>query len=90
MAEYRYPQRRFPSWFILILVLFGLWWLTDRGERPKYDKTAEPRVVEARGSLAEDEKNTIDVFQEVAPSVVYITSIEVRRSLFSLNVYEIP
>jgi S1-C subfamily serine protease len=90
MAQYTHPQRRFPSWLILVLILFGLWWWTDRGERPKYDKTAEPRVVEARGDLAEDEKNTIAVFQEVAPSVVYITSIEVRRSLFSLNVYEIP
>jgi S1-C subfamily serine protease len=90
MAQYTHPQRRFPSWLILVLILFGLWWWTDRGERPKYDKTAVPRVVEARGDLAEDEKNTIAVFQEVAPSVVYITSIEVRRSLFSLNVYEIP
>jgi S1-C subfamily serine protease len=71
-------------------MLFGLWWLTDRDERPKYDKQAEPRVVNARGDLAEDEKNTITVFEEISPSVVYITSIEVRRSIFSLNVYEIP
>jgi S1-C subfamily serine protease len=85
-----YPKRRFPAWFILALVLFGLWWLTDSGELPKYDKQAEPRIVAARGDLAEDEKNTIAVFEEIAPSVVYITSIEVRRSIFSLNVYEIP
>jgi S1-C subfamily serine protease len=90
MAQHNYPQRRFPAWLILVIILFGLWWWTDREQRPIYDKTAEPRVVEARGDLAEDEKNTIAVFQEAAPSVVYITSIEVRRSLFSLNVYEIP
>ena len=90
MDQYNYQKKRFPSWFILALVLFGLWWLTDRGERPKYDRNAVPRVVAARGDLAEDEKNTIAVFEEIAPSVVYITSIEVRRSIFSLNVYEIP
>lgn len=40
--------------------------------------------------MAADERNTIEVFQASSPSVVYITSIELRRSLFSLNVYEIP
>jgi S1-C subfamily serine protease len=89
MAQ-NYPQRRFPSWLVLVLILIGFWWMTGRDERPKYDKLAEPRVVAARGDLAEDEKNTIAVFEEIAPSVVYITSIEVRRSIFSLNVYEIP
>ena len=82
--------RRFPIWLVIALVLIGFWWMAQRVERPEYDEKAEPRVVAARGDLAEDEKNTIDVFEEVAPSVVYITSIEVRRSLFSLNVYEIP
>jgi len=90
MDQYNYPKKRFPPWLILGLLLFGLWWLTDSGERPRFDRKAQPRVVAARGDLAEDEKNTIDVFQEVSPSVVYITSIEVRRSIFSLNVYEIP
>ncbi len=90
MGHYNHPKKRFPSWFVLVLILIGLWWLTDRGEQPRYDKKAESRVVAARGDLAEDEKNTIAVFEEIAPSVVYITSIEVRRSIFSLNVYEIP
>ncbi|KPK00403.1 MAG: 2-alkenal reductase [Desulfobacterales bacterium SG8_35] len=90
MEQHNYPQRRFPSWLILALILFGFWWLTDSDEQPKYDKQAESRVVAARGDLAEDEKNTIAVFEEISPSVVYITSIEVRRSIFSLNVYEIP
>ena len=75
---------------VTFLILLGLWWLSDKRDLPRYDKKAEPRTVAARGDLAEDEKNTIAVFQETSPSVVYITSIEVRRSLFSLNVYEIP
>jgi len=90
MDQYNYQRKRFSPWFVLALIILGLWWWTDRGERPHYDRRAEPRVVAARGDLAEDEKNTIAVFEEVAPSVVYITSIEVRRSIFSLNVYEIP
>lgn len=84
------PKKRFPAWLLLGLILVSLWWLTDSRERPVYDKQAAPRMVVARGDLAEDEKNTIEVFEEVSPSVVYITSIEVRRSIFSLNVYEMP
>jgi S1-C subfamily serine protease len=33
---------------------------------------------------------TIELFRSASPSVVYITSIALRRNLFSLNVYEIP
>lgn len=55
-----------------------------------FDYNATPRAVTARGDLAADELNTIDVFQQTSPSVVYITSIEVRRNLFSLNISEIP
>jgi S1-C subfamily serine protease len=90
MDQYNHPKKRFSSLLVLALILIVLWWLTDSNERPSYDRKAEPRVVTARGDLAEDEKNTIELFQEISPSVVYITSIEVRRSLFSLNVYEIP
>ena len=90
MEQHNQPRRKISPWIILILILLGLWWLSDKRDLPRYDKKAEPRTVAARGDLAEDEKNTIAVFQETSPSVVYITSIEVRRSLFSLNVYEIP
>lgn len=90
MDQNNYPRKRISSWIVLALIVIGLWWFTDRTEGPRYDKEAEPRVVAARGNLAEDEKNTISVFERISPSVVYITSIEVRRSFFSLNVYEIP
>ncbi len=90
MQQFNYPKRRFPAWLILVLVIFGLWWLTDQDHRVRYNKSAESRLVTARGNLAEDEKNTIELFQAASPAVVYITSIEVRRSIFSLNIYEIP
>ncbi len=51
---------------------------------------AEPRAVTARGDLAADEQNTIDIFKENSPSVVYVTSIALRRSFFSLNAVEVP
>ena len=49
---------------------------------------AEPRVVAARGDLASDEKATIELFQRVSPSVVYITTLARRSSFF--DVMEVP
>jgi len=51
---------------------------------------AEPRAVTARGDLADDERNTIDIFRANSPAVVYVTSIALRRGFFSLNAVEIP
>lgn len=38
----------------------------------------------------EDEANTTEIFEKASPSVVYVTNTALRRSLFSLNVQEIP
>lgn len=54
------------------------------------DKTAAPRVVTPRGSLAEDEKSTIALFKAAAPSVVNVTNLSVYRDRFSLNVQRVP
>jgi len=51
---------------------------------------AEPRSVTARGDLATDEKSTIEIFREAAPSVVHITSVAVRQHVFTMRVLEIP
>jgi S1-C subfamily serine protease len=51
---------------------------------------AQPRPVEPRGELAEFEKTTIRIFENAAPSVVYITSLAVRREAFGLNIFDIP
>jgi S1-C subfamily serine protease len=84
-------QRRSNFFPILIFVLLGLgliWYVT--GQKSPLDPDARSRIVTARGDLAEDEKNTIELFESASGSVVYITSIELRRSFFSLNIYEIP
>ncbi len=73
---------------ILSAISAVLWFLSS--PRSLYDSDAESRPVTARGDLAADEQNTIDLFEATSTSVVYITSIELRRSLFSLNIYEIP
>jgi S1-C subfamily serine protease len=52
--------------------------------------SASPRAVVARGDLAADERNNIDVFKSVSPSVVHITTLERAASLFSTDVSQVP
>ncbi|MAW12221.1 MAG: 2-alkenal reductase [Verrucomicrobiales bacterium] len=57
------------------------------------DQTAAsstPRAVTPREDLKEDEKATIKLFEETSPSVVFITTINLRRDFFSTNIYKIP
>jgi len=75
---------------LLVMLVTGVWWFFFKPQDKVIDTKAQPRAVTARGDLAEDEKTTIEIFKNVAPSVVYITSIELQRDFFSLNVYEIP
>jgi S1-C subfamily serine protease len=75
---------------VLVLVGIGLWLAYETFRPSLHDPDATPRIVTARGDLAGDEQATIDLFRSASPSVVYITSIAVRRNLFSLNLYEIP
>ncbi|HBH61422.1 MAG TPA: 2-alkenal reductase [Nitrospiraceae bacterium] len=89
-SAYRQGER--GNILILLLILLaaaGFWWYMSH-PTSILDPKAKPRAVTARGDLAEDEKNTIELFDTVSPSVAYITSIELRRNLFSLNIYEIP
>ena len=78
-----------PLYLAVIAGVIG-WLLFQTFQPALHDPKAVSRPVEARGDLASDEKNTIDIFRNAAPSVVYITSIALRRNLFSLNVHEIP
>ncbi|MBU0485745.1 MAG: trypsin-like peptidase domain-containing protein [Proteobacteria bacterium] len=84
------PPRRVSPFLILAIIFFGLWWFFPRSPRPVFNPDVTSRIVAARGDLAADELNTIELFRSASPSVVYINSIEVRRGLFNLNIYEIP
>jgi S1-C subfamily serine protease len=44
-----------------------------------------------RGPLTEEERSSVELFQRLAPSVVHITTVtEVRRSIWSLDVMQVP
>ncbi|MEN6333591.1 MAG: trypsin-like peptidase domain-containing protein [Phycisphaerales bacterium] len=77
---------------ILLLILVGL--LLFREARfwfgGVHQKGALPRAVTARGDLAADEKSTIDLFKEVSPSVVYITSLAMQQDPFRFRALEVP
>ena len=80
----------------LVLVLAGAafalagYTMWERLSWTRFGK-AEPRTVEARGSLAESEKTTVEIFESVSPSVVHITSpgVVTGQDYFG-NVYGIP
>ncbi|MCP3888799.1 MAG: trypsin-like serine protease [Desulfobulbaceae bacterium] len=75
---------------LLVVIALALWLLIDPVERFFSGPVVEPRAVTARGDLAGDEQNTIDIFRENSSSVVYVTSIALKRDFFSLNAVEIP
>ena len=83
-------MNRFVPVFVVLLVLGGWLIYSSNNQKTLNQPNAEPRAVAARGDLAADELNTIDVFKNNSPSVVYVTSIALRRGLFSLNAVEIP
>ena len=83
-------MKTLSAFAILFLILFGLWLLIAPLHRSPLNSDAVPRAVTARGDLAGDELNTIEIFKNNSPSVVYVTSTTLRRGLFSLNAVEIP
>jgi S1-C subfamily serine protease len=50
----------------------------------------QPRPVVPRGPLSADERNTISVFENASPSVVYITTVQYVRDFFNRNVMRVP
>ncbi|MCZ6452167.1 MAG: trypsin-like peptidase domain-containing protein, partial [Deltaproteobacteria bacterium] len=51
---------------------------------------AAPREITPRGKLSVEESLTIALFRKASPSVVNITTLTVRRDVFTLNLLEIP
>ncbi|SHO45844.1 S1C family serine protease [Desulfopila aestuarii] len=84
------PFGRISPFAVFLLIGIGLWLLFNPFQRNILNPDAEPRSITARGDLAADERNTIEIFRENSASVVYVTSIALRRSFFALNAVEIP
>ena len=85
------PQReslilRFGFPILCVLVGFAVYrfWF-DRGT-----VSLEPRLVTARGELAQDEKSTIELFKASGPSVVYITTLQRARDFRNRSGHDIP
>jgi S1-C subfamily serine protease len=75
----------------LFVALMGfLIWRLWPAQSGKLDPDAVPRAVTARGELANDEKATIQLFKQTAPSVVHVTNMGVQRDFFSFDVMKIP
>ena len=71
----RRPSRGVSPWLVLLLLvviaglLFRLGWLTGG---PLFDPHAEPRPVTPRGELATVERDAVELFRKVSPSVVNV------------------
>ncbi|MEX2358388.1 MAG: trypsin-like peptidase domain-containing protein [Pirellulaceae bacterium] len=76
--------------FCLLAAVLVAWFISYLTTAPKGALTnpdAQPRSVTPRGDLAEDEKGTIELFENVADSVVYITTSQ-RQQVFGSPVVD--
>jgi S1-C subfamily serine protease len=79
---------------LLLLVAAALVWTVlrdrQRSEPEQVAQTPEPRAITPRGDLSGEEQSNIELFGQVSPSVVHVTSVDVRRSRLTLSEHEIP
>ena len=74
---------------ILFLIIAALaFWLFHSQRGRGYDPDATPREITPRGTLSEAEKTNIALFENAAPSVVFITTLAVQQ--YNYNVLEYP
>lgn len=55
---------------------------------PLLNVNAQSRAVTPRGDLAADELSTIELFEQVSPAVVHVTSVAVLQNAFNMDVRE--
>jgi S1-C subfamily serine protease len=72
---------------VFVVVIYLVWPLYIKATQRASTK---PRSVDRSVTLLESEKQTISLFEDAAPSVVYITSLAVERDLLSANLLELP
>ena len=79
---------RWITWTIVLLLV--LWQFLPWIERYLIGLSTEPRAITARGELAADERATIDIFNQASPSVVFISTRQRVRDLWTRNVFSLP
>lgn len=79
-------------WFILIVAVLMLLFRSALIPLIYTDsrQNVAPRIVEARGSLAEDEKSTIELFEKSRGSVVFITTRQRVMDVWTRNIFSVP
>ena len=82
-------SRHFPALTFFIGLVGGVG-LTALATAQRPAREAAPRSVSVRAELTATEQSVTSLFERTSPSVVYITSIALRRDLYRLNVMEIP
>ena len=78
-----------------ILIIIVIVWIVSDFLGIKPSRFMQPEVgmrpvVQQIGDLGADERTNIQIFEQTAPSVVYITNKRFQRGFFSFNVMEVP
>lgn len=83
---------KISRWIISPLLCLGaiLPALSCSAQSPSKKIPRKLRAISPRPPLQQSEKRITNLFQEASPSVVYITSMAVRRDFFSFRATEIP
>lgn len=81
--------RRIQWISLIVFFLIILWHLMPFVDQFLVRMTAEPRSITARGELAADEINTIEIFQQASPSVVFISTRQRVVDFWTRNVFNV-
>lgn len=93
-----HPESNRPDPIIRRIVILGLvmaalilfWRFVPVIESLWVPRNAPSRTVAARGDLAADEKNTIEIFEKSRDSVVYISTASLVQDFWTRNVFSMP
>ena len=88
MKERSNPYRHVQSLLLIALLLVAITFLAKKAFYPGVDLHVPPPPA-APGDLLEYERNTISVFQEASPAVVFVHNLQQQRSFWSSNVTEV-
>ncbi|CAH1904247.1 2-alkenal reductase [Candidatus Nitrotoga sp. HW29] len=82
--------RRLVAITVMVAVLMLLWTLLPAIESLWTPSKYQLRAITARGDLAADEKNTIELFEKSRGSVVFISTATLVRDAWTRNVFAVP
>jgi S1-C subfamily serine protease len=87
------PDRFIRRWLVItasVAALMLLWQFLPAIEAWFSPHEAAERTVTPRGDLAADEKATIELFEKSRDSVVYISTAQLVRDVWTRNVFSVP